>query len=1056
MGVKEILFWTLLLPSIGALQQHPASNDYKSSAPYHRHPDAVSHRWRNVGADSLDPEVSGRPNTANTDNQKVRTHRTRSPTDERALATTLSPAEKYPAVRAAPAPGSSSATGDLSSRQPARSLQDWQVEDIILLATVDGNIHARDRRTGAPRWELEADRPMVETVYHRHNRSVDEHGSEVEDPLWIVEPSQDGSIYVYIPGSPLGMQRLGKTVKELAELAPYASDEPAVAYTAEKKNTLYTVDASTGHVLKSFSSAGTHFNQDRSCRRVHPLEALEEDECEPIGTLTLGRTEYTIGVQDRRTGERISTIKYCEWGPNNRDQDLRSKYTKSMDSKYVYTKFDGTVFGLDLGSKNEYHDALASKPIYRQKLSTPVARIYDLVRSNEDVSGDANLVMLPQPPSPHVRDVLDHIYRGSVFVNCTPDGSFYALSESNYPAVTEGATTARCYSDDLSDTPAVSWPLSKPERERFTGIHPLSNLNEKQTYGTHLIESQDRPLIDPPPALDPDDTKEMKDSLTSDWNNVPYFRSVLATVLFGLVVCGVIFRQQLGLELPRRPQDDAAGLPTHPDSKIEEPQMMVREVEPAEETIFPPQDSPLSMAALPNEPPTDAAGMERVTPDEEPPTGDNKDKEAEPKKKKATRGKRGGRKQKEKEAQQAEAQAKRKLSQVPQPAEVISVADSESPQVSGPLQINSLIIHTDKVIGQGSCGTSVFEGSFEGRAVAVKRMLSQYYELASQEVSFLQQSDDHPNVIRYFCQQRDDHFLYIAVELCQASVFEVWEPEKARTEARQQQLRELKLAIQRDVPRTLHQLAAGLYHLHDLRIIHRDIKPQNILVAFPKTNQTTARLVISDFGLGKNLPENASTLVDPTGNAGTSGWKAPELISQPLDSEASRNSQQNSYIGGSENVTNGTASGVKRAADIFSLGCLYFWVLTDGVHPYEDENGWHQLRELNIKKDNKTMGVLERWSDAYEPMQLITSMLQHQPQDRPTALQVLHHPFFWPPEKRLAFLCDSSDHFERESRGTYEDYYAGDSYHLQLLESKAEDVIGAPFERADFLSKLDR
>lgn len=425
------------------------------------------------------------------------------------------------------------------------------------------------------------------------------------------------------------------------------------------------------------------------------------------------------------------------------------------------------------------------------------------------------------------------------------------------------------------------------------------------------------------------------------------------------------------------------------------------------------------------------------------------------------RGKRGGRKQKEKEAAAAEARARKAgMTPPPQqpsppPVEIITVAESESPQVSGPLQINSLIINTDRVIGQGSCGTSVFEGSFEGRDVAVKRMLSQYYELASQEVSFLQQSDDHPNVVRYFCQQKDSHFLYIAVELCQASLFEVWEPEKAKTEERHSQLSSLKLSIQQDVPKALQQLAAGLYHLHNLRIIHRDIKPQNILVAFPKKHQTSGpRLVISDFGLGKNLPENVSTLLDPTGHAGTSGWKAPELISQPRDS-ISQHSQGNSHTNGSENA-NGVPSGVKRAADIFSLGCLFFWVLTDGTHPYEDENGWQQLRELNIKRDNKKMQVLERWSDAYEPMQLITSMLKPQPENRPTALQILNHPFFWLAEKRLAFLCDVSDHFEREPRGIVDDGYYGDSDHLRYLEERVEEVVGAPYQRADFLAKLDR
>jgi serine/threonine-protein kinase/endoribonuclease IRE1 len=155
-------------------------------------------------------------------------------------------------------------------------------------------------------------------------------------------------------------------------------------------------------------------------------------------------------------------------------------------------------------------------------------------------------------------------------------------------------------------------------------------------------------------------------------------------------------------------------------------------------------------------------------------------------------------------------------------------------------------------------------------------------------------------------------------------------------------------------------------------------------------------------------------------------------------------------------MNGGSVSGVKRAADIFSLGCLFFWVLTDGVHPFEDENGWQQLRELNIKRDKKNMDALSRWSDAYEPMQLITSMLEHQPENRPTAQAVLNHPYFWSPEKRLAFLCDVSDHFEREPRGVYEDNYAGDSDVLCALEDRAEEVMEAPFARADFLSRLDR
>ncbi|KAG9974386.1 kinase-like protein, partial [Aureobasidium melanogenum] len=350
--------------------------------------------------------------------------------------------------------------------------------------------------------------------------------------------------------------------------------------------------------------------------------------------------------------------------------------------------------------------------------------------------------------------------------------------------------------------------------------------------------------------------------------------------------------------------------------------------------------------------------------------------------------------------------------------DVISVDASESPNVSGKIQINNLTIDTDRIIGHGSAGTCVFEGKFEGRAVAVKRMLSQYYELASQEVSFLQQSDHDKNVIRYYCQQKDQHFLYIAVELCQASLWDLFNLPDVRDEARYQQLQSLASAVQRDVRGTLYQLAKGLYHLHDLRIIHRDIKPQNILIAFPKPNKPNElRLVISDFGLCKTLPENVSTLIDPTSNAGTCGWKAPELISQPKDTASNNGHSNISHPGTSESSSGGTMGGVKRAADIFSLGCLFFWVLTGGDHPYDDKEGWMQMRELNIKKNNlQNMHKLDLGSDSEEPRQLITAMLAHNPEDRPSAQQVLCHPFFWSPKKRLDFLCDVSDHFEHEPR----------------------------------------
>lgn len=45
----------------------------------------------------------------------------------------------------------------------------------------------------------------------------------------------------------------------------------------------------------------------------------------------------------------------------------------------------------------------------------------------------------------------------------------------------------------------------------------------------------------------------------------------------------------------------------------------------------------------------------------------------------------------------------------------------------------------------------VHRGSFENRFVAVKRVLPECFSFANREVDMLRESDEHPNVIRYFC-----------------------------------------------------------------------------------------------------------------------------------------------------------------------------------------------------------------------------------------------------------------------------------------------------------------
>ncbi|ODV63506.1 bifunctional endoribonuclease/protein kinase IRE1, partial [Ascoidea rubescens DSM 1968] len=269
---------------------------------------------------------------------------------------------------------------------------------------------------------------------------------------------------------------------------------------------------------------------------------------------------------------------------------------------------------------------------------------------------------------------------------------------------------------------------------------------------------------------------------------------------------------------------------------------------------------------------------------------------------------------------------------------------------------------SDEILGYGSHGTVVYRGTFENRPVAVKRMLLDFYDVANHEISLLQESDDHPNVIRYFCSEQSDRFLYIALELCLANLEDIIDKKKELFD---------------DPQNILFQMASGLNHLHKLNIVHRDIKPQNILVTNSKTNPNGYRVLISDFGLCKKLEPDQSSFRGTTAASGTSGWRAPELLTE--------NNQLR----------------LNKGVDIFSLGLVFYFVLASGKHPFGDRYS----RESNILRNNYELDDIE----LYEARNLIESMLNSNAKERPTSSMILKHPYFWTNERKIEFLLKVSD-----------------------------------------------
>ena len=154
-----------------------------------------------------------------------------------------------------------------------------------------------------------------------------------------------------------------------------------------------------------------------------------------------------------------------------------------------------------------------------------------------------------------------------------------------------------------------------------------------------------------------------------------------------------------------------------------------------------------------------------------------------------------------------------------------------------------------------------------GRVVALKVM----HSFMAHDTGFLERfqrearmaaSLDHPNVIRVYEVGHDGDTHYISMEYLPESLHHIIEAEGHLTPERATHI--------------LYQVCAGLQRAHEQGIVHRDIKPQNILLAPDGTMKVT------DFGIARAADLSGMTR---TGSImGTPHYMSPEQASgEPAD-----------------------------------------------------------------------------------------------------------------------------------------------------------------------------
>ena len=121
--------------------------------------------------------------------------------------------------------------------------------------------------------------------------------------------------------------------------------------------------------------------------------------------------------------------------------------------------------------------------------------------------------------------------------------------------------------------------------------------------------------------------------------------------------------------------------------------------------------------------------------------------------------------------------------------------------------------------------------------VAIKVMdkdkLSLDIDTIFEEVAILH-TLDHPNIVKYFETYNDRRYIYLVMEYVSGKpLFD------RITEQENQTFNEMEAA------RYMKQLFQAINHLHAYNIVHRDIKPDNIMI----TDDDSVRLI--DFGLAK-------------------------------------------------------------------------------------------------------------------------------------------------------------------------------------------------------------
>ncbi|KAH9912238.1 kinase [Epithele typhae] len=287
-----------------------------------------------------------------------------------------------------------------------------------------------------------------------------------------------------------------------------------------------------------------------------------------------------------------------------------------------------------------------------------------------------------------------------------------------------------------------------------------------------------------------------------------------------------------------------------------------------------------------------------------------------------------------------------------------------------------------RFIGAGSFGSVYLAINLDSNTLmAVKEVkfqetsgLTSLYSYIRDELQVMEMLH-HPNVVEYYGIEVHRDKVYIFEEYCQGgSLAALLEHGRIEDEGILQVY-------------TL-QMLEGLAYLHSQDVVHRDIKPDNILL----DHMGVIKYV--DFGAAKIIAKNQRTLQrtrrtsDPAPSAASSAAGA-DPTATPLPGV--NNSLTGTPMYMSPEVIRNNQRGRQGAMDIWSLGCVVLECAT-GRKPWSNlDNEWAIMFHIGVATQHPPLPDPGQLSDM--GIDFIRQCLTIDPAHRPSAVELMDHPW---------------------------------------------------------------